>query len=201
MTKSPKSADKPSADEVVRKAVEYHPGATAEGAAIAAGIGRSTATKALARLREAGEITRYEGGRDGGKRLPDRYTLTGVELPPAYAGHTAAGSTAKPSGTKQAGAATAEPEKAPAEAKPASAGDGKLSAPAADAERLRPGQLEPLVLAFLKKNADSGPHGPSTVAKALERSSGAVGNCLVRLTDAKKVRQESDKPRRYSIAA
>jgi len=33
------------------------------------------------------------------------------------------------------------------------------------------------------------------------RSSGAVGNCLVRLTDAKQVRQESDKPRRYSLAA
>ncbi|MGC2372590.1 MAG: helix-turn-helix domain-containing protein [Solirubrobacteraceae bacterium] len=62
-----------------------------------------------------------------------------------------------------------------ANAKPASATDGK---PSADADRLKPGQLEPLVLAYLKANADSGPHGPTTVAKALERSSGAVGNCL-----------------------
>ena len=57
------------------------------------------------------------------------------------------------------------------------------------------------MLAYLKENADSGPHAPSAVAKALLRSSGAVGNCLVRLTDAKQVRQESDKPRRYSLAA
>jgi hypothetical protein len=37
--------------------------------------------------------------------------------------------------------------------------------------------------------------------RLLERSSGAVSNCLARLTDAKKVRQVSAKPRRYSIAA
>ena len=40
-----------------------------------------------------------------------------------------------------------------------------------------------------------------TVAKALERSNRAVGNCLVRLTGDKKVRQDSDKPHRYSLAA
>jgi hypothetical protein len=85
-----------------------------------------------------------------------------------------------------------------ANTKPASATDGKLSG---DADRLKPGQLEPLVLAYLKENADSGPHGPTTVAKALERSSGAVGNCLARLTAIKKVKQVSDKPRRYSVAA
>jgi hypothetical protein len=197
MTKSTKSATKPSADEAVKKAVEDQPGATAEGAASAAGIGRSTATKALARLRDAGELTRYEGGRERGKRLPDRFTLAGVELP-AYAGHTTRGSAAQAKTAKQS--STAKPAKA-TDAKPASTADGKPPAPAADAERLHPGQLEPLVLAYLKENADSGPHGPSTVAKALERSSGAVGNCLTRLTDAKKVRQDSDKPRRYSLAA
>jgi IclR-like helix-turn-helix domain-containing protein len=85
-----------------------------------------------------------------------------------------------------------------ANVKPAGATDHKLSG---DADRLKPGQLEPLVLAYLKKNAASGPHGPTTVAKALERSSGAVSNCLVRLTAAKKVKQISDKPRRYSLAA
>jgi MarR family len=85
-----------------------------------------------------------------------------------------------------------------ANTKSASATDGK---PSGDADRLKPGQLEPLVLAYLEANADSGPHGPTIVAKALERSSGAVSNCLVRLTAAKKVKQVSDKPRRYSLAA
>jgi hypothetical protein len=62
-----------------------------------------------------------------------------------------------------------------ANAKPASATDRK---PSGEPDRLEPGQLEPLVLAYLKKNAASGPHGPTTVAKALERSSGAVGKGL-----------------------
>jgi hypothetical protein len=199
MTKTTKSAAKPSADEAAKKAVGDHPGATAEGVASAAGIGRSTATKALARLGEAGEVTRFDGGREGGKRLPDRFTLTGVELPPAYAGHTTSGPAAPAETAKQSGTAT--PANASGAKAASTTDDGKPSVPAADAERLRPGQLEPLVLAYLKEHADSGPHGPTTVARALDRSSGAVGNCLVRLAEAKKVRQEGDKPRRYSLAA
>jgi hypothetical protein len=82
--------------------------------------------------------------------------------------------------------------------KPARATDGE---PSGDEDRLKPGQLEPLVLAYLKENAASGPHGPTTVARVLQRASGAVSNCLVRLTKTKKVRQDSEKPRRYSLAA
>ncbi len=119
-------------------------------------------------------------------------------MPPAYAAHTTTGSATKAKGAKQP--RTAKPTKA-ANAKPTSAADGKPSAPVANGERLRPGQLEPLVLAYLKENVESGPHGPTTVAKALERSNGAVGNCLVRLKKDKKVRQDSHKPRRYSLAA
>jgi hypothetical protein len=112
-------------------------------------------------------VGRTNGGRDGARRLPDRFALAAAE---------SAAKTAKP--------------KAAADAKPKAAG-----------EHLKPGQLDGLVLAFLKKNADSGPHGPTAVARALERSSGAVGNCLVRLTKAKQVRQDNEKPRRYSLAA
>ncbi len=83
-----------------------------------------------------------------------------------------------------------------ADAKPATAGK-----PSGNADRLKPGQLEPLVLAYLQENADSGPHGPTAVAKALERSSGAVGNCLVRLARNKRVNEVSARPRRYSLAA
>jgi hypothetical protein len=48
---------------------------------------------------------------------------------------------------------------------------------------------------------DAGPHGPSAVAKTLERSSDAVANYLARLAEAKKVREVSDRPRRCSVAA
>lgn len=47
---------------------------TASGIAEAAGIGRSTATKMLAALSTEGRITRHEGGRDAGRRLPDRWS-------------------------------------------------------------------------------------------------------------------------------
>jgi DNA-binding transcriptional ArsR family regulator len=70
-----------------------------------------------------------------------------------------------------------------------------------DAERLRPGQLDGLVLAYLKKNVRSGPHGPTAIARALNRSSGAVANCLVRLTRAEQVQEISEHPRRYNLAA
>lgn len=90
------------------------------------------------------------------------------------------------------------------EAKPKAAADTEPkpdAKPKAAGEHLKPGQLDGLVLGFLKENADSGPHGPTTVAKALKRSSGAVSNSLTRLTNAKQVRQDSEKPRRYSLAA
>jgi DNA-binding IclR family transcriptional regulator len=72
------------------------------------------------------------------------------------------------------------------------------SSPDADARRLRPGQLDGLVLDYLREHANNEPHTPAAVAKALRRSSGAVGNCLARLAAAGRVRQTSDHPRCYS---
>lgn len=71
----------------------------------------------------------------------------------------------------------------------------------APVEPLKPGQLDGLVLAYLKSNARSAPHGPSGVAKALGRSSGAVANCLVRLAREERVVEVSERPRRYRLAA
>jgi len=167
MSNSKQTTEKPASEQAVLKALAANPEATAAEVATDANVGRSTASKVLARLASSGEARRTEGGRDGVRRLPDRFALASAEP---------AAKTAKP--------------KAGADAKPKAA-----------SEHLKPGQLDGLVLAYLKKNADSGPHGPTAVARALDRSSGAVGNCLVRLTKAKQVRQDSDKPRRYSLAA
>jgi hypothetical protein len=68
-------------------------------------------------------------------------------------------------------------------------------------EPLRPGQLDGLVLGYLKRNARSAPHGPSGIGKALGRSSGAVANCLVRLARDERVVEVSERPRRYRLAA
>jgi predicted DNA-binding transcriptional regulator YafY len=183
MSNSKQTTGKPASEQAALKALAANPEATAAEVAAAANVGRSTASKVLARLTSSGEVRRIEGGRDGARRLPDRFALASAEL---------AADDGKPKA-----AADAEP-KAADDGKPKAAQDAK---PKAAGEHLKPGQLDKLVLAYLKDNADSGPHGPTTVAKALVRSSGAVGNCLVRLTKAKEVRQDSDKPRRYSLPA
>ncbi|MEA2180896.1 MAG: hypothetical protein QOF69_81, partial [Solirubrobacteraceae bacterium] len=54
---------------------------------------------------------------------------------------------------------------------------------------------------FLITHNKDAPAGATAVAKALERSPGAVGNCLARLAAAGQVRQVSEKPRRYSAIA
>jgi Sugar-specific transcriptional regulator TrmB len=159
MSNSKQTTEKPASEQAILKALAANPEATAAEVAAAANVGRSTASKVLARLASIAEVRRIEGGRDGSRRLPDRFALASTE-PTA-----------------------------------------KTAKPKATGEHLKPGQLDGLVLAYLRKNADSGPHGPTAVARALERSSGAVGNCLVRLTKAKQVRQDNEKPRRYSLAA
>ena len=63
-----------SSREAVLAALASGPASAAE-VAEAAGIGRSTATKALAALAASGEVERSEGGRDGARRLPDRWSL------------------------------------------------------------------------------------------------------------------------------
>jgi hypothetical protein len=167
--KKPSKGAIPPAEDTLRKALATQPDATAADLAAAAGLGRSTASKILARLEQADEVRRHQGGRDGARRLPDHWTLAA---------------------TTPALDATAEQDDEPA----------KNATPASNHERLKPGQLEGLILTYMQEHPAE-PLGPGAVAKALQRSSGAAGNGLVRLTRAKKVRQVNDKPRRYQIAA
>ncbi len=72
---------------------------------------------------------------------------------------------------------------------------------AAKKKRLRPGELDGLVLAYMRKHEKEWPLTASAIGKGIERSSGAVANCLVRLRKAKKVRQAKRKPRAYDLQA
>ncbi|WP_027004808.1 helix-turn-helix domain-containing protein [Conexibacter woesei] len=65
-------------------------------------------------------------------------------------------------------------------------------------DRLRPGQLDDLVMNHVRSLDE--PVGPVGVARALGRSSGAVANCLTRRAKAGDLKQVSDKPRRYTAA-
>lgn len=50
--------------------------------AVPVGIGRSTAAKRLAAFEQEGKVSRSQGGRDGRRRLPDRWSIAPVELTP-----------------------------------------------------------------------------------------------------------------------
>ena len=62
------------ADEVLA-ALKQYPGSTAAELAEAAGLGRSTAGKCLVTLEQKGKAQRRPGGREGGRREPDRWAL------------------------------------------------------------------------------------------------------------------------------
>lgn len=69
----------------------------------------------------------------------------------------------------------------------------------AKAKRLRPGELDGLVLAYLAAHKDDGPLTATAIGKGIERSAGAVNNCLARLAKEQKVRQAKRKPRAYVV--
>lgn len=66
-------------------------------------------------------------------------------------------------------------------------------------KRLRPGQLDGLVIGYMRKHKGELPTTPSRVARGIKRSSGAVGNCLGRLEKKEKVKLTDKKPRRYDL--
>lgn len=79
----------------------------------------------------------------------------------------------------------------------------RLKVAGSPGKRLRPGQLDGLVLAYLRKHQKSLPLGTGAVAKGIGRSSGAVGNCLERQAkaDDSPVRRAKDKPCAYDLEA
>lgn len=67
------------------------------------------------------------------------------------------------------------------------------------AKRLRPGELDGLVLAYLAEHKGDGPLTATAIGKGIGRSAGAVANCLGRLAKVKKVRQAKKRPRAYVL--
>lgn len=67
-------------DETVFAAVAASPDATAADFAGVLRMGRSTVAKTLARLEQSGRVTRTPGGRDSGRKQPDRWSLPIAEV-------------------------------------------------------------------------------------------------------------------------
>ncbi len=66
-------------------------------------------------------------------------------------------------------------------------------------KRLRPGELDGQVLAYMHKHTDDGPLTASAIGKGIERSAGAIANCLARLAKNGKVRRAKKRPRAYAL--
>lgn len=66
-------------------------------------------------------------------------------------------------------------------------------------QRLRLGELDGLVLAYMREHKDELPLSANRIAKAIGRSSGAVANCLERLVKAEKARLAKKSPREYDL--
>lgn len=103
-----------------------------------------------------------------------------------------------PGGKRESSAAGKSGEGGDA-AKPKAKRGSKTNAAAKEGKRLRPGELDGLVLSYMCKNEKDLPMTPGTVAKAIGRSSGAVGNCLERMAKDGKARQAKKAPRAYDL--
>jgi len=67
--------------------------------------------------------------------------------------------------------------------------------------RLRPGELDGLVLSYLCKHREDGPLTATAIAKGLGgRSAGAVSNCLERLMRERRVRRVAEGPHRFAVS-
>lgn len=205
--------DRPSTADAVLAALGGTTASTAADVASAAGLGRSTVAKALAALAERGQVQRHPGGRDQGRRLPDRWSLPAptsdagpqavpaaevdpphddkdVEVEHSPAAHDGRSDVA--SGDADPVDASAAPDTAQDDLKPA-------AGPQPGTPRLGRGQLRDQIREHLSAHPDT-ELTPFEIGKALGRSAGAVGNALAKLTDTGEATQTSDKPRKYTLA-
>ncbi len=95
---------------------------------------------------------------------------------------------------------TATPPRTPRRAKADTTSAAPAVNPISGTERLQPGKLQEQVLAYLTDHAGE-ELSPSHIAKALGRSSGAVGNGLESLAKDGEVQKTRQTPRRFMIPA
>ncbi|MBV9660763.1 MAG: hypothetical protein JO337_06360 [Acidimicrobiales bacterium] len=175
----PKDNNRPSSVEAVAAVLAAHPNATAAELADAAGIGQSTATKALAALEADGRAHRHPGGRgDNGRLQPDRWSAPEPSAPATVA--------------ETVSTTAAEADTAPSPRQGRRPGDEYMGA------RLNRGELAGLVLEYLAARPAEA-LGPAAVAKSLGRSAGAVSNALGRLAQSGSITLVADSPRRYRL--
>ncbi|HEY1829824.1 MAG TPA: helix-turn-helix domain-containing protein [Acidimicrobiales bacterium] len=178
-------------DDTIIEALTARPEVTSTDLADTVGIGQSTAGKRLAALEAAGAVRRTPGGRDAGRRVPDRWSAVTPSPTPEAA-------VAEKTAPEPVAAVV---EAAPEDAESASAGaeTARTEQPAVG-NRLRRGALGSLVRDYLAARPEEA-FGPAAVGKALGRSQGAISNSLATMAARGEVVLVDDKPRRYRIAS
>lgn len=139
-------------------------------------------------------------------RQPSRRTGTGRATARKGTGKANGTGTGKANGTGTATrpgngqTTTATPPRTPrAKAEPSTSTAPAVN-PVSGTQRLAPGKLQEQVLAYLAEHA-SEELSPSHIAKALGRSSGAVGNGLESLAKDGEVQKTQETPRRFMLPA
>ena len=175
-------------DDEILDALAARSEVTSTDLADALGISQSTAGKRLAALEAAGSVRRTSGGREAGRRAPDRWSA--VATPEVAATDLI--------GEAPGEEASVEPCGEPGgdELRPA-AGEETPEPPAA-AGRLGRGELGSLVRDYLAARPGES-FGPAALGKALDRSQGAISNSLATMAARGEVVLVGDKPRRYRI--
>jgi hypothetical protein len=182
-------------DETILDTLATRPGLTSAEVAETLGIGQSTAAKRLAALEAASSVRRTPGGREAGRRAPDRWDLLAVPAPLA-AGSPIADPATIDAAHDAGDVGGAETDRAESDVEGASAN----GAPAPEVgQRLGRGELGSLVRDYLAAHPDKS-FGPAAVGKALGRSQGAISNSLATMAARGDAVLVGDKPRRYRIA-
>ena len=172
-------------DDEILDGLTARPEVTSAELSDALGIGQSTAAKRLAALEAAGLVRRTPGGREAGRRAPDRWSA--VATPEVAATDVTGGEPGDEPGDEPGGGELR-----------LAAGEETPEPPAA-AGRLGRGELGSLVRDYLAARPGES-FGPATLGKALYRSQGAISNSLATMAARGEVVLVGDKPRRYRIA-
>lgn len=195
-------------DQTILDALTARPGVTSAKVAETLGIGQSTAAKRLAALEAAGSVRRTPGGREAGRRAPDRWARLDAPAPLA-AGSPVADPDPHPAtvdATTEAGDVVgADADRSETDRSEINRAEGDVEmasangAPAPDVgRRLGRGELGSLVRDYLAARPGES-FGPAAVGKALGRSQGAISNSLATMAARGEVVLVGDKPRRYRI--
>ncbi|MEV5454232.1 MarR family transcriptional regulator [Streptomyces sp. NPDC052535] len=206
MTNTQAPAELKPSEKKALAALAEHSGATAAEIARHAGIGGSTAGKALKTLESWNLAYREHGEKDGARRTPDRWFHRPVEATPAHISDEAETEAPAPA---EAQAPVAEEAPAPADSAPDATEAAEPQGPAPEAateadtapatKRLARGGLRQMVYEYLETHPAE-EVTPSRLAKHLQRSAGAVANALAKLKDHGQADLVGESPRRYRLA-